>query len=329
MRPSRRQALLAAPAAVAGGIVARGALDHGEWFHRAATVVARVTSYDANLTATFLAGLAELGFDRDRVRGRSVLLKPNLVEPAAEAPHATTHPLFVRAAAEAFRRLDAREVLVAEGPGHARDTRLVLEESGLAAALLADRLPFIDLNVDELYAARNALGATPLAALHLPRTLRRAEIIVSLPKMKTHHWMGVTLAMKNLFGVMPGAYYGWPKTILHEVGIAAAIADITATVRPHLALVDGVVGMEGDGPIMGTPRAAGVVVMGTNLVAVDATAARLMGFDPLRLPYLRGVGGRLGPIAEAHIEQRGERLAPLVTRFALPPHPHYQQFRGG
>jgi uncharacterized protein (DUF362 family) len=258
-----------------------------------------------------------------------VLLKPNLVEPAAQAPHASTHPAFVLAAVEAFRRLDAREVLVAEGPGHARDTRLLLEDSGLDAALAAERVAFVDLNLDELIEKRNALGASGLTSLHLPRTLSRADLIVSLPKMKTHHWTGVTLSMKNLFGVMPGAYYGWPKNVLHEVGIGAAIADITATVRPHLAIVDGIVGMEGDGPIMGTPRAAGLVVMGTNLPAVDATGARLMGFDPARLPYLRGVAGRLGPIAEAHIGQRGEQLAPLVTRFALPAHPHFAQFRGG
>ena len=82
--------------------------------------------------------------------------------------------------------------------------------------------------------------------------------------MKTHHWAGVTLAMKNLFGVMPGVYYGWPKNVLHYAGIPGSILDINAAVRPHLAIVDGIVGMEGDGPIMGTPRHAGLLVMGTN-----------------------------------------------------------------
>src|SRR5262249_39612723 len=159
-----------------------------------------------------------------------------------------------------------------------------------------------------------------LPQLYLPRSLRRADVIVSLPKLKTHHWAGVTLSMKNLFGVMPGICYGWPKNVLHYAGIGRSIVDINAAVRPHLAIVDGIVGMEGDGPIMGTPRNAGVIVMGTNLPAVDATAARLMGFDPFRIEYLRHASGRLGPIQERHIEQRGETIASAAQRFELPDH---------
>ena len=139
--------------------------------------------------------------------------------------------------------------------------------------------------------------------------------------MKTHHWAGVTLAMKNLFGVMPGVYYGWPKNVLHHAGIAESILDITAAVRPHLAIVDGIIGMEGDGPIMGTPRQAGVLVMGTNLPAVDATAARLMGIDPWRVAYLAAASGRLGPISERTSPSAGEPIAPLVQNFQLLDHP--------
>ena len=74
--------------------------------------------------------------------------------------------------------------------------------------------------------------------------------------------------------------------MLHYAGINESILDITATVRPHLAIVDGIVGMEGDGPIMGTATTVGAIVMGTNLPAVDATAARLMEIDPWRIAYL-------------------------------------------
>ena len=162
----------------------------------------------------------------------------------------------------------------------------------------------------------------------LPVTLRRADLVVSMPKMKTHHWAGVTLALKNLFGVMPGICYGWPKNVLHHAGIPESILDIAATVRPHLAIVDGIIGMEGDGPIMGTPRASGVLVMGTNLPAVDATCARLMDIDPWRVAYLAGASGRLGPIAEAHITQRGEAIAPLVQRYQLLNHPSLAGLRG-
>jgi uncharacterized protein (DUF362 family) len=250
-----------------------------------------------------------------------VLLKPNLVEPTREAPQVNTHPALVRAVAEVFGRWRARDVFVAEGQGHCRDSELVLEQSGLGPMLDAEHIEFVDLNHDEVILVPNRLGCTQLAELGLPVTLRRADIIVSLPKMKTHHWAGVTLAMKNLFGVMPGVYYGWPKNVLHHAGIPGSILDINAAVRPHLAIVDGIIGMEGDGPIMGEPRHAGVLVMGTNFPAVDATAARLMGINPHRVAYLAEASGRLGPIAERHIHQRGEPIAPLVQDFRLLDHP--------
>lgn len=319
--PTRREFL-----AVAGGagLVAAGSgawalrrADEAGW--RADVVVARAPSYAADLPGIVRDGLRELGLGPNWIRRRSVLLKPNLVEPAAEAPQINTHPALVRAAADVFRSWGAREVFVAEGQGHCRDTAYVLEQSGLGPVLDEAGLEFVDLNHDDTYAARNRSGVTALKSLHLPTALRRADLVVSMPKLKTHHWVGVTLAMKNLFGVMPGVAYGWPKNVLHQVGIPGSILDINAAVRPSLAIVDGVVGMEGDGPLMGSPVAAGVVVMGTNLPAVDATGARLMGVDPYLVPYLAGASGWLGPIAEGHIRQRGEPVAALSRRFAPAP----------
>jgi uncharacterized protein (DUF362 family) len=301
--------------------------DRAESFWRAQVFVARSETYGPHLVDLMMDGLKELGVDRRIVRGKTVLLKPNLVEPTVVAPHLNTHPVFVRAAAEVFRRLDAQEVFVAEGQGHCRDSIFVLEQSGLESVLEEERIDFVDLNYDDLFAADNRLGLTKLPKLYLPQSIRRADFLVSLPKLKTHHWAGVTLAMKNLFGLMPGICYGWPKNVLHHAGIGRSILDINATVRPHLAIVDGIVGMEGDGPIMGTPRSANLVVMGANFPAVDATCARLMGFDPWRIEYLRGASGVLGPINEHHIEQRGEPLAPLTQNFALPDHQHFRQFR--
>jgi uncharacterized protein (DUF362 family) len=173
----------------------------------------------------------------------------------------------------------------------------------------------------------NRLGLTSLGRLALPASLRRADLIVSMPKLKTHHWAGVTLSMKNLFGVMPGIYYGWPKNVLHHAGIPESILDINATVQPHLAIVDGIVGMEGDGPIMGSPRHSGVIVMGTNLPSVDATAARLMKINPWRVSYLAASSGRLGAIAEGHITQRGESIASLAQSFRLIDHPSIASLR--
>lgn len=284
------------------------------------TFIARAHGYQADLSGLLTAGLKELGVTPAEIKGKTVLLKPNLVETSLGAPHINTHPLVVRAAAEAFLRLGAGKILVAEGPGHIRDTLLVLEESGLAEVLVEDRLPFIDLNYEAGYQVANAARFSPLKTLTFPATLKEADVIVSLAKLKTHHWAGVTLSMKNLFGLMPGSYYGWPKNVLHVAGIDNCILDINAAVKPHLAIVDGIVGMEGDGPIMGTPKEVGVLIMGRNLTAVDATCARIMGVDPHRVRHLAKANGRLGPIRENSIIQLGETIASVRKNFQLLEH---------
>ncbi|MBV8228672.1 MAG: DUF362 domain-containing protein [Planctomycetaceae bacterium] len=324
----RREFLVSTGLGLAGGAGYTLLRHSEEGFLRADVLIAKADSYDIDLVRVVRDGLTELGLGRAWVKGKSVLLKPNLVEPSREATSINTHPALVRAVADVFRGWDAREVFVAEGQGHCRDSDYVLDQSLLGPILEEDGIEYVDLNHDEVFAAPNRMGRTRLGHLWLPRALRRADVIVSLPKMKTHHWAGVTLSMKNLFGVLPGICYGWPKNVLHLEGIPASILDINATVRPHLAIVDGIIGMEGDGPIMGTPRHAGVLVMGTNLPAVDATTARLMGIDPWRIPYLAGASGRLGPVAERHVAQRGEPLGGLVQPFAMVDSPTYRDLRG-
>jgi uncharacterized protein (DUF362 family) len=280
-------------------------------------LISKLAAYESDIASILFAGLKELGIKESEIRGKRILLKPNLVEPHRGAGHINTHPLVVRGAVEAFLRAGAIKVLVAEGPGHSRDSLLILEESGLGEVLREGRIAFVDLNYVAGYTVQNAGRRTRLRTLTLPATLRDADWVVSVAKMKTHHWAGVTLSMKNLFGVMPGIYYGWPKNLFHWEGIENSILDINETVKPNFAIVDGIVGMEGDGPIMGTPKQAGVLVMGRNLPAVDATCARIMGIDPQKVPYLAAAEGSLGPIRERYIHQRGETILSVHTDFSL------------
>ena len=141
--------------------------------------------------------------------------------------------------------------------------------------------------------------------------------------MKTHHWVGATLAMKNLFGSVPGGVYGWPKNVLHWAGIHESIADLHSVYRRQFAMVDGVVGMEGNGPIQGGAKPVGVLVAGRDPVAVDATCCRIMKIDPLRVAYLRMAAQSGAPLAEANIRQTGETVAGVATPFELIP-----EFRG-
>jgi uncharacterized protein (DUF362 family) len=284
---------------------------------RADAFIGRAGGYDADIPSIISAGLRELGVARQEIEGKRILLKPNLVESHQGATHINTHPLIIQGAIEAFRRYGAAEIIVAEGSGNCRDTLLILEETGLIDVLRSERIAFTDLNQDSWYTVPNAGGKTKLKQLVLTQTLKRVDWIVSMPKLKTHHWAGVTLSMKNLFGVMPGIFYGWPKNVFHWEGIERSIFDINTTVGAHFAIVDGIVGMEGDGPIAGKPKHAGVIVMGRNLVAVDATCARIMGINPQKVAYLAAAGERLGPIREPRIFQHGETIKSVRTNFEL------------
>jgi uncharacterized protein (DUF362 family) len=315
---TRRQLLLAGAAGLA---MASGLLVVPKRFFRmpqhAEAFIAKVDDYQLDIANAITKGMGELDITSSLMKGKRILLKPNLVETASVAPHINTHPLVLRGAIEAFLRLGAASVMVAEGPGHRRDTLAVYEESGLADVLTEDRIAFHDINYITGYDLPNVGRQSRLNTLTFPRLFQEVDWIVSMAKMKTHHWAGVTLSMKNLFGVMPGIYYGWPKNVLHNVGIENSILDINATLKPHFAIVDGIVGMEGDGPIMGDPKRVGVLVMGRNLPAVDATCCRIMGIDPYQVSYLERADNWLGPISEGGIAQRGETIASVRTNFNL------------
>ena len=169
-------------------------------------------------------------------------------------------------------------------------------------------------------------GATHLKEMFLPRTILTADVLLSVPKMKTHRHAGITLSLKNMFGILPGMMYGWPKNVLHWNGIPRSICEINGTVKTQYSVIDGVVGMEGYGPLLGSARKAGVVIMGDNALAADATAARVMGVDPSRVEYLAMAQRiRIGSIRSEDIVVAGVSVAAARTDFAL--EPEYAQLR--
>ena len=276
------------------------------------------SSYTGDLVDAVSRGLDLLGASVPNVRGRRVFLKPNMVEYEKDTA-INTNPRVVAAAAIVLLRAGAREVVVGEGPGHRRDIEYLLAGTGLDDVLRDLRLRFVDLNHDDVRQVPLKCRYTGLDSVWLPVELLQSNVIVSMPKLKTHHWVGMTASMKNLFGTVPGAVYGWPKNLLHFRGIEQSIIDLTATVKPHLTIVDAVIAMEGNGPVMGRSRAMGFLAMGSDLVAVDATCARTIGLDPRKMPYLNVASRFLGNIDERRIEQRGEAPSRYRTRFDVIP----------
>ena len=280
--------------------------------------IAKAERYDSPL-AEILQTQFEYFRQHVPIAGKKIVLKPNLVE-FSRGKVINTDPRFVDGVIEFFKREGAAEIIVAEGPGHWRNVQYLVNASGLGDVLRKHGVRFVDINHDEPVKTLNLGRTTGLEYLYLSRTVLDADVFVSLPKLKTHHWAGATLSLKNLFGSLPGICYGWPKNELHWRGIPNSIVDIALTHMPHLAIVDGIVGMEGDGPLAGTAKPIGAIVMGIDLLAVDATGCRLMTMPPERLPTLRlAEQKRVGNLKAELIPMLGESIASLAQLFEMPP----------
>ena len=276
-----------------------------------------------------LAAALRTGWQSSRppdVRGKRVVVKPNMVDVSPDRP-IHTDPRLIEALVAHLADLGAREIVLAEGTSHNRDAEDLFRRAGYEALARRRGVRLVDLNYDDLSPVKCVNPkATLLREIALPRTIGEADVLISVPKLKTHKLAGITLSLKNMFGILPGMVYGWPKNTLHWNGIPLSICEINGTIRTHYTVVDGVVGMEGHGPIMGTARKAGVLVMGDNALAVDATAARVMGVDPARVDYLAMAHKlRLGSLRPADIQVGGAAVDRLRTDFALDP--EYAQLR--
>jgi uncharacterized protein (DUF362 family) len=252
------------------------------------------------------------------VTGKRVLVKPNLID-FIEGHPVTTAPAVVGALLDLFEERGAGEVAVGDGPGFRREAWPVVAASGLADILATRKVPFVDLNYDDPKPVPARDGwFLRTREVWLPRHVREADLIVSVPKVKTHHWAGVSLSLKNLFGIVPGARYGWPKNMLHINGLPLSILGLYQMVRPVVSVADGIVGMEGDGPLFGTPVAHGLLAAGADPVAVDATCARLMGIAPAEVDHLY-LASWAGLGNTDRIELRGAPVEALQRQYQRAP----------
>lgn len=217
-------------------------------------------------------------------KGKTVLLKPNLIKGALPEEAATTHPEILRAVIRLCASKGAARIVVGESPGYqgfeaaARKSRImeVIEEEGVE---------FDDFSRAESVA--NPKGSL-VTSFRIAKAVGEADIVVSLPKLKTHTLLQFTGAIKNLFGVVPGfeksAYhFRFPDKRL----FGAMIVDLALCVDADFAVMDAVVGMEGPGPGSGDPRFIGQVLASSNLLALDRCACRLVGYDPDAIGYLK------------------------------------------
>jgi len=261
---------------------------------------------DAVRRAVDMAG----GF-ADLIRpGMLVLVKPNMVAPPASAEAgACTSPLVCQAVADLVRELQATPV-IAESSARGADTEAAFHIMGYAE-LRRQGYEVVDLKKDKTVRVK-VDGGRLLEKITTFELVTRAEAIISVPVMKTHDQGEVTLALKNLKGLVTDA----DKRRIHQIGMFAGAVDLVGHFKPVFAVVDGLIGQEGLGPLMGLPVKLGLIVAGRDLVAVDATAGRIMGFEAEQVPITRVAAERgLGTLEEAQIEVVGEPIAAVRRRF--------------
>jgi uncharacterized protein (DUF362 family) len=235
----------------------------------------------------------------------------------------TTHPEVVGAAIDIFRQAGA-EVAVGESPITGVDVLKAFESTGIAAAARARNCPLINMDQRPFVEVPVPQGQV-LHCLQVCPEVLESDFVVSIPVMKMHMHTGVTLSVKN----MKGCLWRRSKVKLHMLApvpnnndkpINIAIADLASVLRPHLAVIDGTVGMEGLGPSAGRAKALDVVVVGADAFAADAVACRLMGISAAEIPHLRiGAERHYGVIDLDRITVTPDYWQDWIRPFARPP----------
>jgi uncharacterized protein (DUF362 family)/Pyruvate/2-oxoacid:ferredoxin oxidoreductase delta subunit len=249
--------------------------------------VQEVRTYDSDrVEAALRAALEALGGNGigDIVRpGQTVLLKPNILQGAPPEKAITTHPSVLRAMIRVCRAAGAR-VWVGENPGVGNPAQLA-RKAGILAVVEEEGAAWIDLTEQRTFELPDNRIAR---RIELPRALDEIDALITLPKLKTHGQLAFTGAVKNQFGLIPGTRKArYHYRLETREWLARLMVDINRIVRPALAVMDGIVAMEGLGPSGGRPREVGVLLAGTDPTAVDVVACHLIGLDPRDVPTIR------------------------------------------
>jgi uncharacterized protein (DUF362 family) len=242
--------------------------------------------------------------------GMLVLVKPNMVAPPSSAEAgACTSALVCRAVADRVRALGARPV-IAESAARGADTEAAYQVMGYEE-LRRDGYEVVDLKKDRTVRVQLAEGHI-LQEITTFELVTQMDAIISVPVMKTHDQGQVTLSLKNLKGLVIDA----DKRRIHQLGMFEGAVDLVSYFRPVFTVVDGLIGQEGMGPLMGLPVELGLILAGRDLVAVDATAGRVMGFEAEEVPITAAAAKRgLGVLDAGQIEVVGERVDAVRRRF--------------
>ena len=242
----------------------------------------RCPSYDAAVLDRALAEAVELA-PLPELRGASVLLKPNILNAALPEQAISTRGELVAAFARLLKAKGAGRIVAGESPAW-QSSEAGARKSGIMAACEAEGVEWLDFSADAEYECPDGVR---VKRFRLAAALREADLLVSMPKLKTHRLMRYTGAIKNLFGLVPGLQ----KSAFHMRFPAPAdfgymLVDLALTAKPAYSLMDAVVSMEGEGPANGRPVETGLLLASRDPLALDWIAASVAGYEPGELGYL-------------------------------------------
>jgi uncharacterized protein (DUF362 family) len=240
-----------------------------------------------------------------------VLIKVNFITDKTWETGATTDPLVVEAIIDKLKPLGVT-INVVESDATMTNADKAFETTGMNDMCQRNGVEFINLRYVKDKVSLDVPNEEVLGSITVPKIVTESAII-SAAKLKTHSSTGVTLGMKNLFGLLPDKF----KAKYHARGISKVIVDINTVIKPALTVIDGFVAMEGQGPVDGTPVKMDLMIASEDVVAADATGCRVMGIDPHSLSHIRRAGEKgLGNID--NIEIIGEKLENVTRPFKRP-----------
>ncbi|MGO8806195.1 MAG: DUF362 domain-containing protein [Candidatus Bathyarchaeia archaeon] len=239
---------------------------------------------------------------------KRALIKVNFINTQTWDSGATTDPIVVEAIILRLKELGV-EPIVVESDATMTNADEAYEATGMKEMVERNGVKFINLRNEKDKVKIPVPDCETLKTITVPRIVTESAII-SAAKMKTHMATKVTLGMKNMFGLLPDKY----KAKFHMNGISKVVVDINAVIKPQLTVIDGFVAMEGRGPTYGDPVKMDLIIAGKDVVATDATGARVMGLDPHKISHIRTAAEKgLGNID--NIEILGSKLEDVQRTF--------------
>ncbi|MBD3247289.1 DUF362 domain-containing protein [Candidatus Pacearchaeota archaeon] len=232
--------------------------------------------------------LKSIGFNAKDYKGKKVLIKPNVLGSFTKEKQKaiTTHPSLVKAVCKILKKAGVKKIFI--GDSSFMGTPKAFKKSGIekvAKQYSVDKKPLI-FEQDKLVKIKDS-KAKILKDFPISKKASNADLIINMPKMKTHSLAQVTLGIKNLYGLIPGGLKQRLHTKASGRRFSEILVDIYQNMKPQLNILDGVIGMEGEGPSSGTSKKAGLILASRNAIALYIAASKIMGFKPKKIPAIK------------------------------------------